>query len=92
MAQPKIVAQNEITIDTNVPLPGGWGVGVPRTIKYPFRNMNVGASIFVSGQKDGSRASSAAVSWVRANKNGWKFASRAATEGGVVGRRIWRLA
>ena len=72
-------------IDTGVPIP------TRRKSSYPPEIMAVGDSIFVPHglPSDGHRIT-AAIGFHR--KRGRRFATRAVTENGVVGSRVWRVA
>ncbi len=70
-------------IEKDVPMPMN-GVGSP--VKYPFKDMQVGDSVFAEGQDSVGYAASAARAWGRIN--GRKFSART-VDGGV---RIWRIA
>lgn len=70
-------------IETNVPMPKNESRGRPPI--YPFRDMDVGDSVLVSGQTVGGSAYLSAMQHGRLN--GKKFSGRT-EEGGV---RIWRV-
>lgn len=71
-------------IEKNLPIEG-LNKSRGRSPIYPFRDMDVGDSIFVKGQKLGGGAYQSAV--IHGNKYGKKFSGRT-VEGGI---RIWRV-
>jgi len=75
----------EFAIDNDIPL------SVHAQARYPFRELQVGQSFFVSDPKRfvGCRRS-ASVMGLRLG-NGVKFVTRTITENGVKGVRIWRV-
>ncbi len=79
-----------MTIERGIPLPRKTP-GKP--LKYPWRDMAVGSSIFIEG---GEQARSAALSSASSRKRnlpeGFKLASRKAEKDGKKGFRIWRVA
>lgn len=76
-----------IQIDKGVPIPPHVrGQGAP---KYPWREMEIGDSFFVSDRH--RRSISAAASSARQHR-GHQFATRSVTENGVDGIRVWRVA
>lgn len=73
-------------IDKNVPVPENWS----RKMKYPWRGMSVGDSVFVPAlnPSDAVQATNAANSYAR--YHGWKIKRRYShIERGL---RIWRVA
>ena len=71
-------------LEHNVPMPLKLG---PRALKYPWRQMKVGDSVFVAGVKQGTIGSS--LLWAKTTMGGGaNFATRT-VEGGV---RVWRTA
>jgi len=71
-------------IDNQVPIPPLGEVRDNRT-KYPFREMEVGDSIFVDGEEDGYRAKAAAVMMTKRSRLTFK------TQRENNGVRIWRV-
>ena len=79
------VVKSDFKIQKNVPIPPR--AGGRSGSKYPFRQMEVGDSVFVEGKV--SKVASAIQSTSKINK-GWKFESRKADENGASGVRVWR--
>ena len=73
---------SEFKIEKGVPMPDNRNYGATR---YPFRQMEVGDSLFVPGQ---TTATFSGVPGGWARRAGFKFACRT-VEGGV---RVWRVA
>ena len=69
-------------IETNVPMPKA-----TRSTKYPFRDMNVGESVFFDNEPNGSQSNPAISAHMLSKRNDFKFATRK-ENGGV---RIWRI-
>lgn len=77
---------SEIKIDNNVPIPANAGRRGKGSM-YPFSEMEVGDSFFVSRpQKTMTGSVSSA-----ARKNSAKYTTRSVTENGVSGTRVWRI-
>jgi len=74
----------DLNIDKGFRIPEGSAAGAPT--KYPFKQMEVGDSVFVDGQKTGGKAYLAAMATGRSQ--GLKFSGRN-VENGI---RIWRIA
>ena len=65
------------------------GVEVPfknKSVRYPFKSMEVGESFFVEGKVTSQVMSAARI------YGPMKFTSRAAEKDGVKGVRVWRIA
>ena len=75
-------------IEKGVPLPPG--AGRKGRNKYPWYEMEVGDSCFLPDADP--RAVSQAASNVARRNNGLRFATRAVTENGVKGVRVWKIA
>ena len=71
-------------IEKNIPIPESAGES-----KYPFKDMEVGDSVFVEGQTSQGAAMMSAKNIER--RYGVKFSARKRTEDGVDGVRIWRI-
>lgn len=71
-------------IEKNVPITKA-RVGSGRPAKYPFRDMEVGDSLFAEGQNAQGRLTIAARGWARTHNA--KFVART-VEGGC---RVWRI-
>lgn len=69
-------------IETNVPMPKA-----TRSTKYPFRDMNVGESVFFDNEPNGSQSNPAISAHVLAKRDGLKFSARKENNG----VRIWRI-
>lgn len=72
-------------IEKNIPGPIGGRNG---RIKYPFREMEIGDSVFFPDEPKGSQSKPAMAARINATHWGWRFSSR--KEG--TGVRIWRVA
>ena len=84
MAKRKAVkSQPEFLIEKSIPVP--LGAGRQGGVLYPFRDMDIGDSIFVAGQASTDGAACSARNL--AQRSGLKFTSRT-VDGGV---RIWRI-
>lgn len=68
-------------IDHDIPLPG--------RSKYPWRDMELGDSIFIQHEGTGGRAANAASKY--AKRTGRTITTRSVHEAGVTGVRIWRI-
>ena len=73
----------------------GYEIGIPiaaRTIpsrrKYPFQQMPVGASIYLTGDDAAAKLKSASAAYV--SRHGGEFTVRKLTKNGVVGARLWK--
>ena len=66
--------------DTDIPVP-------ERDQKYPFATMPVGASFFTAG-KTSTQMTNAATNY---KARGLRFTTRAVTENGIKGSRVWRI-
>lgn len=75
-------------IDKNVPIPKQIRSGTPSNAKYPWREMDVGDSIFMK-LPEAENMSAAARFFAYSNKE-YGFTSRTVTENGVKGIRVWR--
>lgn len=75
-------------INKNIPIPAKSAVGRPA--KYPFKNMEVGESIFFEGKKPGDNEYTAAILYGRYHN--MKFSGRKYELDGVEGLMIWRIA
>lgn len=73
-----------VVIDKGIPVPA------PGNKKYPWREMQVGDSIFLPG-KASTRAAGIRQS-AKMTAGGGEWTARVVTEGGVTGIRVWRLA
>ena len=89
MAQPKLQVSNEIKIDKGVPLVGLSGRGKHGNAKYPWREMEVGDSFFVSTVSMGALSAQGQQAGLRLNR---KFKTKTFIENGVKGVRVWRIA
>ena len=76
-----------ITIDKDKLMPKRFGRGAPR--KYPFDDLAVGESFFVPGIN--STKISGSIGHAKHRLPGRKFPTRAVTENGVTGVRVWRV-
>lgn len=76
---------SEYKIERKIPIPRRSNSVNEHSVKYPFRDMEIGDSIFFA-KKGAAKAQNAAAAWGR--KNNRTFTSRT-VEGGV---RIWRTA
>ena len=74
-----------IAIDKNIPVPTG--KSRLREGKYPFANMEVGDSFFIS--EESRRVWTASYGWGK--RNAAKFRMTALSEGGAEGVRVWRV-
>lgn len=72
-----------IKIDTGVPIPSK--ESEQGNLKYPFRDMRFGDSIFIPGINHGLHR-------IFARYKPMKFIQRKVSEDGVVGIRVWRIA
>jgi hypothetical protein len=73
-----------IKIDKNVPIPKG-----RHNAKYPWKELEVGDSFFIPG-KDAK--STSGIKRSAKNSAGIDILTRAVTENGVNGMRVWRFA
>ena len=69
-------------IENDVPMPK-----TTRPTKYPFRDMNVGESVFFDNEPKGSQSNPAISAHMLSKRTDFKFATR--KEGNGV--RIWRV-
>lgn len=76
-----------IKIDTGVPMPERGKRG--RQNSYPWSEMNPGDSFFAPNKTTNGIGGS--ISAVHRSHPDWEFTSRAVTEDGVKGVRVWRV-
>ena len=81
------VAKSDFKIEKNIPIPPR--AGGRNGSKYPFRKLEVGDSTFVEGKP--SKIASALQAAAKKMPKG-SFTSRAVTEDGKDGLRVWRQA
>jgi len=77
-----------VKIDTGIPLPKKMAYRKKPVRMYPWVEMNIGDSFFVAAPQP-KIARLAYNAWVR---YALKFSTRAVTENGVAGTRVWRIA
>jgi hypothetical protein len=70
-----------VTIEAGIPL--------PERAKYPFRDMEVGDSMFFEDENQGASARVASLRFVKAHQPDWKFTLRRAED--KPGWRLWRV-
>jgi len=73
---------SEYKIDKGIPVPEPNVRG--RTSKYPFRQMEVGDSVFIPRM-------ASTISGLLSQAKPMKFTTRTATEDGIKGTRVWRV-
>ncbi|RJP45470.1 hypothetical protein C4587_00815 [Candidatus Parcubacteria bacterium] len=77
-----------IEIETGIPVPSLRGRQAPQ---YPFSQLEIGQSFFVTGIKPGTLRARASV-YAKENGAGKKFKVSAAEKDGIAGLRVWRIA
>lgn len=78
-----------VRIETGIPIPPARLSPRKGKSKYPFLSMKVGDTFFMPGVMAASVQSMARRATIHL---GWRFTTRAVTEGGKNGARCWREA
>jgi hypothetical protein len=81
------LCENAVKVDSGVPMPGKMAGRKPERI-YPWIEMHIGDSFFVP-LKQSTVARAAYNAGIR---YALKFSTRAVTENGIAGTRVWRTA
>ena len=76
---------SKFKIDSDVPMPTADPRGKPE--KYPFSKLSIGQSFFVPG----ANAAISAAATSAKKRTGFRFKVRSVEEGGLVGKRVWRV-
>jgi hypothetical protein len=77
-------------LQKDIEIPGVGPLG-SRSPCYPFTLMMKGESVFIPAEtREAQQKLRLAAFSVARNRKGWRFVTRAISEGGVNGLRIWR--